>query len=143
MAQWAICSTSRGSGMVKLHQDLNAKGTSSFIHKARHSPLYPQLKCPRRAVLNALRIPVQDVYKIRGVGTVVAGRVASGMVHVGMKVSFSPGGSCSEIGSIELNGNVNDLLALPTLLESTAKHACGARRRPLRKLSLEIRLDSA
>lgn len=94
-------------------------------------------------MLSALRIPVQDVHKIRGVGTVVAGRVASGVLHVGSKVSFSPGGSCSEIGSIELNGNVNAILELQVVLESSINCDFDALRRLLRKPSLEIQSDSA
>lgn len=142
MAQGTICSAGRESGRAKPCHALDAKD-SYPIHKGRHSPLCPQIKCPRRTVLNALRIPVQDVYKIRGVGTVVAGRVASGMLHVGMKVSFSPGGSCSEIGSIELNGNVNAKLESQVVLGSSINCSFDALRRLLTKPSLEIQSESA
>ncbi len=48
-----------------------------------------------------LRIPVQDVYSITGVGTVPVGRVESGVLKVGDKVVFMPPGVVGEVKSIE------------------------------------------
>ncbi|GJY73498.1 putative mitochondrial protein [Tanacetum coccineum] len=39
-----------------------------------------------------LRLPLQDVYKIGGIGTVPVGRVETGMIKPGMVVTFGPSG---------------------------------------------------
>jgi len=56
---------------------------------------------PKRPVDKPLRLPLQDVYKIGGVGTVPVGRVETGMLKTGMVVSFAPSGLTSEVRSIE------------------------------------------
>ena len=38
----------------------------------------------------ALRLPIQDVYKISGIGTVPVGRVETGVLKPETKVYFSP-----------------------------------------------------
>jgi len=50
------------------------------------------LKAPGRPTEKALRIPLQDVYKIGGIGTVPVGRVETGILKAGMKVVFAPVG---------------------------------------------------
>ncbi len=62
------------------------------------------LKVPDRLVkLSALplRIPIQDVYSITGVGTVPVGRVETGILKVGDRVVFMPPGVVGEVKSIE------------------------------------------
>jgi len=48
-----------------------------------------------------LRIPVQAVYKISGVGIVTAGRVQSGVIKPGMIVAFAPDYMDCEVMSVE------------------------------------------
>jgi elongation factor 1-alpha len=48
------------------------------------------LKAPKRPTDGALRIPLQDCYKIGGIGTVPVGRIESGTLKVGEKVVFAP-----------------------------------------------------
>lgn len=48
------------------------------------------LKAPKRPTDKPLRLPIQDIYKINGVGTVPAGRVESGELIPGMVVVFAP-----------------------------------------------------
>lgn len=48
-----------------------------------------------------LRVPLQDVYSITGVGTVPVGRVETGVMKVGDKVTFQPSNVTGEIKSIE------------------------------------------
>ena len=48
-----------------------------------------------------MRIPVQDVYTITGVGTVPVGRVETGMLKANEKVIVMPSGVTGEIKSIE------------------------------------------
>jgi len=50
-----------------------------------------------------LRIPVQDAYTISGIGTVPVGRVETGTMKPGDKVSFMPSGATGEVKSIEMH----------------------------------------
>jgi len=45
---------------------------------------------PKRPMDKALRLPLQDVYKIGGIGTVPVGRVETGLLIPGMSVVFAP-----------------------------------------------------
>lgn len=49
------------------------------------------------------RLPIQKVYKVKGVGTVAAGRVASGVLKPGDKIKFYPGGQKSVAHTIEMH----------------------------------------
>jgi len=48
-----------------------------------------------------LRVPIQDVYSISGVGTVPVGRVETGVMKVGDRIVFMPAGKIGEVRSIE------------------------------------------
>jgi len=61
------------------------------------------LKPPEKPVDKPLRIPIQDVYSISGVGTVPVGRVETGVLKVGDKVIFEPPGVTGEVKSIEMH----------------------------------------
>ncbi|RLG71850.1 MAG: translation elongation factor EF-1 subunit alpha, partial [Methanobacteriota archaeon] len=50
------------------------------------------LKEPEKPIDKPLRMPVQDVYTITGIGTVPVGRVETGVVKPGDKVVFEPAG---------------------------------------------------
>lgn len=50
-----------------------------------------------------LRIPVQDAYTISGIGTVPVGRVETGVMRPGDKVTFMPSGASGEVKSIEMH----------------------------------------
>lgn len=58
---------------------------------------------PEKPVDKPLRMPVQDVYSITGVGTVPVGRVESGVLKKGSKVLFVPSGKQGEVKSIEMH----------------------------------------
>jgi elongation factor 1-alpha len=58
---------------------------------------------PERPSDKPLRIPLQDVYKIGGIGTVPVGRVETGVIKPGMVVTFAPGGLTTEVKSIEMH----------------------------------------
>lgn len=47
---------------------------------------------PKRPTEKPLRLPLQDVYKIGGIGTVPVGRVETGILKPGMSVTFAPSG---------------------------------------------------
>jgi elongation factor 1-alpha len=61
------------------------------------------LKEPKRPVDRPLRIPLQDVYKIGGIGTVPVGRVETGILKPGMVVTFAPSGITTEVKSVEMH----------------------------------------
>ncbi|MEM0214590.1 MAG: translation elongation factor EF-1 subunit alpha [Archaeoglobaceae archaeon] len=61
------------------------------------------LKPPEKLIDKPLRIPIQDVYSISGVGTVPVGRVESGVLKTGDKVVFEPAGVSGEVKSIEMH----------------------------------------
>jgi elongation factor 1-alpha len=56
---------------------------------------------PTKPIDKPLRLPVQDVYTITGVGTVPVGRVETGVLKVGDKVVFMPPNVTGEVKSIE------------------------------------------
>jgi elongation factor 1-alpha len=59
------------------------------------------LEPPPKPIDKPLRIPIQDVYSISGVGTVPVGRVETGVLKVGDKVVFMPPAKVGEVRSIE------------------------------------------
>ena len=61
------------------------------------------LKEPEKPTDKPLRVPIQDVYSISGIGTVPVGRVETGVMKKGMKVSFMPANKDGEIKSIEMH----------------------------------------
>ncbi len=61
------------------------------------------LKEPEKPVDLPLRLPVQDVYTITGIGTVPVGRVETGVMKVGQKVIFEPSNVSGEVKSIEMH----------------------------------------
>lgn len=56
---------------------------------------------PPKPLDKPLRLPVQDVYSITGVGTVPVGRVETGVLKEGDKIVFMPGNVPGECKSIE------------------------------------------
>jgi len=66
------------------------------------------IKPPKRPSEKPLRLPLQDVYKIGGIGTVPVGRVETGVLKPGMTVTFAPSGHSSEVKSIEMHHEALD-----------------------------------
>lgn len=58
---------------------------------------------PSRPTDKALRLPLQDVYKIGGIGTVPVGRVETGVIKAGMIVTFAPANVTTEVKSVEMH----------------------------------------
>jgi elongation factor 1-alpha len=58
---------------------------------------------PKRPLDKPLRIPLQDVYKIGGIGTVPVGRVETGVLKPGMVVTFAPAALTTEVKSVEMH----------------------------------------
>ena len=60
-------------------------------------------KIPTKPTEKPLRLPIQDVYSITGIGTVPVGRVETGVMKPNMKVVFQPADKQGEIKSIEMH----------------------------------------
>jgi len=58
---------------------------------------------PTRPTDRPLRLPLQDVYKIGGIGTVPVGRVETGVIKPGMVVTFAPANLSTEVKSVEMH----------------------------------------
>ncbi len=59
---------------------------------------------PDSPISKPLRLPLDDVYKIGGIGTVPVGRVATGVLKPNMIVNFAPSNLSSPVKSIEMRG---------------------------------------
>uniref|UniRef100_A0A6N2LP56 Tr-type G domain-containing protein n=1 Tax=Salix viminalis TaxID=40686 RepID=A0A6N2LP56_SALVM len=62
-----------------------------------------QIQEPKRPTDKPLRLPLQDVYKIGGIGTVPVGRVETGVIKPGTVVTFGPTGLTTEVKSVEMH----------------------------------------
>lgn len=58
---------------------------------------------PERPLDKPLRLPINDVFKISGIGTVPVGRVETGVLKPGNMLRFTPGGLTSECKSVEMH----------------------------------------
>merc|ERR1739845_320419 len=58
---------------------------------------------PQRPSDKPLRLPLQDVYKIGGIGTVPVGRVETGIIKAGMVCTFAPSNVTTEVKSVEMH----------------------------------------
>jgi len=69
--------------------------------------LMDELEQPEKPTDLPLRLPIQDVYNITGIGVVPVGRVETGVMKVGDKVTVVPGregkGISGEVKSIEMH----------------------------------------
>merc|ERR1712054_732836 len=61
------------------------------------------IKPPKRPILKPLRLPLQDVYKISGIGTVPVGRVETGIIKPNMSITFGPHGTTTDCKSVEMH----------------------------------------
>ncbi|MEM0453402.1 MAG: translation elongation factor EF-1 subunit alpha [Sulfolobales archaeon] len=84
----------------------------NLIEKSTNMPWYKgptlvealdSVKEPSKPVDKPLRLPIQEVYSISGVGTVPVGRVETGKLRTGDKVVFMPPGKVGDIRSIEMH----------------------------------------
>jgi translation elongation factor EF-1 alpha len=84
----------------------------NLVERSKNTPWYngPTLAeafdefiVPPRPVDKPLRIPVEAVYSITGVGTVPTGRVETGRLRVGDVVIVMPSGKKGEVRSIEMH----------------------------------------
>jgi len=86
-----------GEGVIKPSEKMSWYKGPVFIQALEN------LKEPEKPVDKPLRIPIQDVFSITGVGTVPIGRVETGVLKVGDSVIFQPPGAKGEVRSIEMH----------------------------------------
>ena len=65
--------------------------------------LLDALKVPEKPINKPLRLPVQDVYSITGIGTVPVGRIETGILKNGDKVIFNPANKQGEVKTVEMH----------------------------------------
>ncbi len=58
---------------------------------------------PEKAIDLPLRVPIQDVYSISGIGAVTVGRVETGEINPGDDIVFEPAGVGGEVKTIEMH----------------------------------------
>ena len=84
----------------------------SMLERATNTPWYKgptllealdKIEPPKRPTEKPLRLPLQDVYKIGGIGTVPVGRVETGILKPGMNVTFAPADVKSDVKSVEMH----------------------------------------
>ncbi len=61
------------------------------------------LKVPEKPTDKPLRLPIQDVYSITGIGTVPVGRIETGIMKLGDKIIFLPADKQGEVKTIEMH----------------------------------------
>ena len=84
----------------------------NVFHKSDKCPWYdgPTLfeaidaaAMPNKPIDKPLRLPIQDVYKISGIGTVPVGKIETGTLNTGKTVVFNPSQKSAEVKSIEMH----------------------------------------
>ncbi|MCL2690744.1 MAG: translation elongation factor EF-1 subunit alpha [Candidatus Bathyarchaeota archaeon] len=64
---------------------------------------FDELELPAKPTNKPLRVPVQDVYTITGIGTVPVGRIETGVLKPGANIVFMPSNKVAEVKSIEMH----------------------------------------
>jgi elongation factor 1-alpha len=87
----------KGDNVVKKSENM-AWYTGKTLMEA-----FDTLNVPEKPIDKPLRLPVQDVYTITGIGTVPVGRVETGVMKPGDNVVFEPSGVGGEVKTIEMH----------------------------------------
>merc|ERR1712025_1178876 len=85
---------------------IERKNAEGKMEKATGHTLFEALDAiipPVRPSDKPLRLPLQDVYKIGGIGTVPVGRVETGTLKANMVVTFAPANITTECKSVEMH----------------------------------------
>ena len=85
----------KGDNLVKKSENLSWYSGKTLLEA------FDDFTVPEKPVGKPLRLPVQDVYSITGVGTVPVGRVETGSMKPNDKIIVMPSGATGEIKSIE------------------------------------------
>jgi elongation factor 1-alpha len=85
----------KGDNLVKKSENLGWYSGKTLLEA------FDDFTVPEKPTGKPLRLPVQDVYSITGVGTVPVGRVETGTMKANDKIVVMPSGATGEIKSIE------------------------------------------
>ncbi len=85
----------KGDNLVKKSENMSWYKGKTLLE------CFDDFKVEEKPISKPLRVPVQDVYTITGVGTVPVGRVETGKMKPGDKIVVMPSGAAGEIKSIE------------------------------------------
>ena len=85
----------KGHNVTRSSDDINWWDGQTFLQAINN------LTAPEKPINKPLRLPIQDVYSITGIGTVPVGRVETGVMKPGDKVTFMPANVTGEVKSIE------------------------------------------
>jgi len=85
----------KGDNLVKKSENLSWYSGKTLLEA------FDDFTVPDKPTGKPLRLPVQDVYSITGVGTVPVGRVETGSMKPNDKIIVMPSGATGEIKSIE------------------------------------------
>ena len=89
----------------------------NIFNKSDKSPWYngptlfeaiDAIQMPPKPTDMPLRLPIQDVYKISGIGTVPVGKIETGVLHAGKTGTFNPSQQSAEVKSIEMHHTMVD-----------------------------------
>ncbi len=84
--------------------EANLNPTTKVTGKTVKDALDKLVQPPKRNAEGAVRIPVSGIYNIKGVGTIVAGRIEQGTIKPGDEIGFMPSGVTGcKIFSIEMH----------------------------------------
>lgn len=89
----------KGDNVVEKSENLKWYKGKTFLESL------DQLKQPRRPTWKPLRIPIQDTYRISGIGTVPCGKVETGILKPGMHLHFEPVNLTADCKSIEMHNS--------------------------------------
>ncbi|MHA2249705.1 MAG: translation elongation factor EF-1 subunit alpha [Candidatus Kariarchaeaceae archaeon] len=64
---------------------------------------FDDLTVPEKPTTKPLRLPIQDVYSIQGIGTVPSGRVETGIMKPNDKIIFEPAGKKAVVNTIQMH----------------------------------------
>jgi elongation factor 1-alpha len=92
------CSAYVGDSVVKKTENMGWYSGPTIV-QALDQTINP----PEKPLTKPLRLPVQDVFTITGVGTVPVGRVETGVMKPGDKIVLEPSGVQGEVKSIEMH----------------------------------------
>ena len=85
----------KGDNLVKKSENMGWYGGKTLLEA------FDDFAVPDKPTGKPLRVPIQDVYTITGVGTVPVGRVETGTMKPNDKIIVMPSGATGEIKSIE------------------------------------------
>ena len=87
----------KGDNVVKKSENMSWYNGPTLVEA------FDLLEEPTRPIDKPLRIPIEKALSIKGVGTVLTGRVESGVLKPGDKIILQPVGATGEVKSIEMH----------------------------------------